>query len=129
LIFCIKEKELNHFKGDEKDTMVNLIKTYFSDFTQEQTLYDHLFYEMEKKYTKEKTEVSWEDHSHLSENYLYLSDQFSRLYLKFISIFFPDNLKREALIMLHRFPFSKVYFNYIFYSKGKIFNIYDFITW
>jgi hypothetical protein len=75
---------------------------------------------MEKKYAKLRGELSWEEHSYLEENYLYLSDLFGELYLKFIQLFYPDLLRREALILLHRFPFSKVsYVNIVFRLISK----------
>jgi hypothetical protein len=69
---------------------------------------------MEKKYQKQREKLAWDDPSYLNENYLYLSDLFGKLYLKFVTLFFPATLKREALMLLHRFPFSKV-------SRMKIF--------
>jgi len=70
-------------------------------------LYDRLFFDMEKKYQKLKDKLAWDDPAYLNENYLYISEMFGKLYLKFTSLFFPENLKRQALILLHRFPFSK----------------------
>lgn len=84
------------------------MKNYFQEFTKEETLYDQLFSEIEKKYRKSKEQPAWDDYSYLQESYLYINDQFGKLYLKFIQLFFPQDLKREALILLHRLPFSKV---------------------
>jgi len=102
-------KELRKFSVEEKEKFVNLLKNYFQEFSKEETLYDQLFSEMERKYRKKDIPV-WDDRSYFQENYLYINDQFCKLFLKFISLFFPQDLKREALISLHRFPFSKVNF-------------------
>jgi len=98
---------LRRFTVDEKDKFVNLLKNYFQEFSKEETLYDQLFSEMEKKYRKKEIPI-WDDSSYFQENHLYINDQFGKLFLKFISLFFPQELKRESLILLHRFPFSKV---------------------
>ena len=98
---------MRRYTGDEKEKLQNLLKSYFQEYNKEETLYDQLFSEMEKKYRKKEI-PDWEDCSYLQENYLYINDQFGKLYLRFIPLFFPQDLKREALIALHRFPFSKV---------------------
>jgi len=105
--YIVISEELRRYSGEEKEKLMNLLKSYFQEFNKEETLYDQLFSEMEKKYRKKEV-PDWEDCSYLQENYLYINDQFGKLYLRFISLFFPQDLKREALIALHRFPFSKV---------------------
>jgi len=104
--YIVISEELRRYSGDEKEKLQNLLKSYFQEFNKEETLYDQLFSEMEKRYRKKET-PDWEDCSYLQENYMYINDQFGKLYLRFISLFFPQDLKREALISLHRFPFSK----------------------
>lgn len=93
---------------EEKEKFVNLVKSYFQEYSKEETLYDQFFSEMEKKYRKTKATPVWDDYNYFQENHLYINDQFGKLYLKFIQLFFPQNLKREAVILLHRLPFSKV---------------------
>ncbi len=85
------------------------MKNYFQEFSKEETLYDQLFAEMERSYRK-GVEPAWDDCYYLKEHTIYINDQFSKVYLKFISLFFPQDFKREALIALHKFPFSKVIF-------------------
>jgi hypothetical protein len=82
--YLIITEELKYYNGEDKESLLNILKAYFNSFNTEETLYDHLFFEMEKKYTKLKDALSWEDYTYLNENYLYLSDLFG-VYCAFLS--------------------------------------------
>ena len=88
-----------HYNKDDFDGLVNLLKAYFNEFTKQETLYDLMLSEIEKKYIlKREHELEWDDIKYLNDFQLYSDQQFSRLLLKFYKLFCPSDLKSQALI-------------------------------
>ena len=94
----------------DKESFINLIKSYFTEFLTENNLYDNIIEYLENKYTSHES-LDWEDISFLQDNSLINSYLLTKLYSNFTFLFDkPEKFVEISLILFHRFPFAKVKF-------------------